>query len=96
MTADLLTKNNNQPSKLRTNKWDEVSNDARGTWKTSKKSNLILQRWSLFDYSDAYILAKRTTAIAGAGSDAASQRVSKRNTQVTFKNCTRFITASVK
>ena len=31
MTADLLTKNNNQPSKLRTNKWDEVSNDARGT-----------------------------------------------------------------
>lgn len=75
---------------MKTKKWDEVSNDTRGTWKTSKKSNLIPQRWSFFDYSDAYILAKTTIAIAGAESDAAAQRVSKRNTQVTFKNFTRF------
>lgn len=46
--------------------------------KTSKRSNLIPQRWSLFHYSDAYILAKRTIAIAGVGSDVAAQR--ERNT----------------
>ena len=45
---------------------------------------------SLCDYSDAYILVKRTIAIAGAGDDAAARQTDERDKGVAFKNCAPF------
>ena len=46
---------------------------------------------SLCDYSDAYILVKRTITIAGAGDDAAARQADERDNGVAFKNCAPFI-----
>ena len=46
---------------------------------------------SLRDYSDAYILAKGTITITGAGADAAARQTDERNKGVAFKNCAPFI-----
>ena len=46
--------------------------------KQVNKSNLIPQKWSLCDYSDAYILVKRTITIAGAEADGAAQERAKK------------------
>ena len=46
---------------------------------------------SLCDYSDAYILVKRTMTITGAGGDAAAREADERDKEVIFKNCAPFI-----
>ena len=46
---------------------------------------------SLCDYSDAYILVKRTITIAGEGADAAARHADERDKGVAFKNCAPFI-----
>ena len=45
---------------------------------------------SLCDYSDAYLLVKRKTAITGAGDDAAARQADERDKGVAFKNCAPF------
>ena len=45
---------------------------------------------SLCDYSDAYILVKRTIKIAGEGADAAARHADERDKGVAFKNCAPF------
>ena len=45
---------------------------------------------SLCDYSDAYLLVKRKTAITGAGVDAAARQADERDKGVAFKNCAPF------
>ena len=45
---------------------------------------------SLCDYSDAYILVKRTITIAGAGDNAAARQADERDKGVVFKNCAPF------
>ena len=45
---------------------------------------------SLCDYSDAYILVKRTITIAGAGDNAAARQTDERDKGVVFKNCAPF------
>ena len=45
---------------------------------------------SLCDYSDAYILAKGTITIAGAGADEAARQADERDKGVVFKNCAPF------
>ena len=42
---------------------------------------------SLCDYSDAYILAKGTITITGAGADAAARQADERDKGLVFKNC---------
>ena len=48
-------------------------------------------KYSLCDYSDAYILVKRRIRITGAGADAAAIQADERNKVAVFKNCARFI-----
>ena len=45
---------------------------------------------SLCDYSDAYILVKRTITITGAGDDAAARQADEKDKGVVFKNCAPF------
>ena len=47
-------------------------------------------RSNLCDYADAYILAKGTIKITGAGDDAAARQADERDKGVTFKNCAPF------
>ena len=47
-------------------------------------------KYSLGNYSDAYILVKGTITIAGAGDDAAARQADKRDKGVIFKNCAPF------
>ena len=55
------------------------------------KIDLNLQS-SLCDYSDAYILVKRTIINAGEGADDAAKETDERNKSIIFKNCAIFIT----
>ena len=73
-----IDKNNDKPSKFRARKWVEESDNVHGTYKTVNRSNLIPQEWSLCDYSDAYILVKKTITIAGAEVDGAAQERAKK------------------
>ena len=47
-------------------------------------------RYSLRDYTDAYILVKGTITITGAGNDAAARQADERIKGVIFKNCAPF------
>ena len=46
---------------------------------------------SLFDYGDAYILAKWTVTIVRTGADQAARQADKRGKEIIFKNCAPFI-----
>ena len=47
-------------------------------------------RSNLCDYANAYILAKGTITINGAGNDHAAKQADERDNSVTFKNCAPF------
>ena len=70
--TNLLNKSNYQPSKFRTTKWVELSDDSNGTYKTGMqiKFYTFMLMSSLRDYSDVYIFVKGTITITGAGADA--------------------------
>ena len=63
--ASLLNDESNQPSKFRTRNWDEINDEARGTYSPNKQIRFktSMLRSSLCDYSDAYILAKGNITI---------------------------------
>ena len=48
-------------------------------------------RFSLYDYSDAYILVKGTITFIGERDDAAARQADERGKGVIFKNCAPFI-----
>ena len=77
----------NKPSKFRTRNWVEINDNIRGAYSPNEQIRFktTMLRSSLFDYSDAYILAKgnisvNNTASAGAASN-------NTNKKVIFKNC---------
>ena len=87
----LLDNTSNQPSKFRTKKWVEVNDESRGTCNTNSQIKLktTMLKSSLCDYSDAYILVKRTITVPNtAPADANANNASKK---IIFKNCARFI-----
>ena len=47
-------------------------------------------KFSLCDYSDAYIFVKGKITITGAGDDAAARQADERDKSVAFKNCAPF------
>ena len=49
--------------------------------------NLRLQYWSLYDYSNTYILVKGTNAVTSAEADAAAIQANERNKQKIFQSC---------
>ena len=63
-----------------------MKNNPRGTqYKNShiKFKNTML-KWSLCDYSDAYILVKRTITVVGQGADAAALAADRNNKQINW------------
>ena len=59
---NLLDNTPNQPTKFRTKNWIEINHDACRTYNTNSQIKFKTSRLrsSLCDYSDAYILVKRT------------------------------------
>ena len=91
--ANLLDDNkSNQPSKFRTKNWIEINDESRGTYNVNNqiKFKTTMLKFSLCDYSDAYILVKGTITITGAGDNAAARQADERDKGVVFKNCAPF------
>ena len=64
---NLLDDTIGQPSKFRTRNWDEINDESKGKYDNSNirfKTSII--RSNLCDYSDAYILVKRTITVTNA------------------------------
>ena len=59
----------NQPSKFRTKKWVEISDESRGGYTTGSdiKFKTTMLKPSFFFFVDAYILVKGTITTTGAG-----------------------------
>ena len=88
--AKLIDDASNQPSKSKTRNWVEINDEPRGAYNVNSQIKLktTMLKSKLCDYSDAYILVKRTisvnnTAAAGAGAN-------NTNKKVIFKNCAPF------
>ena len=82
----------NQPSKFRTKSWVEISDEPRGTYNGNSqiKFKTTMVKFSLCDYSDAYILVEGKITITGAGDDAAARQADERDKGIAFKNCDPF------
>ena len=85
---NLLDNTPNQATKFRTKNWVEINNDARGTHNKDNqiKFKTSLLKSSLCDYSDAYILVKRTISIEPQAED----NLNNADKKVVFKSCAPF------
>ena len=90
--ANLMDAASNQPSKFRTKNWVEINDESRGTYNVNSqiKFKTTMLKFSLCDYSDAYILVKGRITITGAAADAAARRADERDKGMAFKNCSPF------
>ena len=84
--ADLIDDTSNQPSKFRTRNSVEINNESRGACNVN--SQITMLKSSLCDYSDVYILVKRTISVINTA--AAGAAANNTNKKVIFKNCTPF------
>ena len=73
--------------------WIEVNDQSRGVYNTNSdiRFQTTMLKYSLCDYSDAYILVKGAITITGTEADAAARQVDERDKGVIFKNCAPFI-----
>ena len=80
----------NQPSKFRTRNWIEINDESRGAYNVNSqiKFKTTMIKSSLYDYSDAYILVKRTITVNNTA--AAGAAVNNTNKKLIFKNCAPF------
>ena len=86
----MLDNTSNKPSKFRATNWVEINDEIRGTYYPNKliRFKTAVQRSSLCDYSDAYILVKGNILVNNnAGAGAAPNNINKK---VIFKNCAPF------
>ena len=90
--ANLIDHTSNEPSKFRTRNWVEINDESRGAYNVNSqiKFKTTMLKSSLCDYSDAYILVKRTITINGRGADAAARQADEKDKGVSFKNCAPF------
>ena len=89
--TDLLNNISTQSSKFRTKNWVEINDESRRAYNTNSQINFktTMLKSSLCDYSDAYILVKRTITVPNtADANADASNVGKK---VIFKNCAPFI-----
>ena len=72
---------------------DCKNDQSRGVYKINSdiRFKTTMSKFSLFDYSDAYMLVKGRITIARAGADVAAIQADKWNERVLFKNCSLFI-----
>ena len=88
--ANLIDDTSNQSSKFRTRNWVEINGESRGAYNVNSQIKLktTMLKSSLCDYSDAYILVKRTISVNNTvAADAAANNTNKK---VIFKNCAPF------
>ena len=88
--ANLIDDISNQQSKFRTKNWVEINDESRGVYNVNSqiKFKTTMLKYSLCDYSDAYILVKRTITVnSTAAADATANNTNKK---VIFKNCAPF------
>ena len=81
-TINLLYNASNHPSKFRATKWVETIDNSRGTYNINSqlKYKTTMLKFSLHDYSDAYILVKGTiTVLNTAALDANGNNVNKKS-----------------
>ena len=85
----MLENTPNQPTKFRTKNWSEINDESGGTYNTNSQIRFetLMLRSSLCNYSDAYILAKRTITVANTATAEAENNANKK---VIFKNCAPF------
>ena len=88
--ANLIDDTPNQPSKFRTRNWVEINDESRGAYNGNSqiKSKTTMLKSSLCDYSDAYILVKRTIIANNTAADGAA--ANNTNKKVIFKDCAPF------
>ena len=88
--ANLLDNVSNQPSKFRARNWVEINDESRGTYSVNRQINFktSMLRYSLCDYSDAYILVKGNISVNNTAADGAA--ANNTNKKVIFKNCAPF------
>ena len=79
---NLLDNTPDQPPKFKARNWVEINNESKGTYRVGNliSFNTTMLRFSLCDYSDAYILVKRTitvdvTSAAGAAANNPNKKV---------------------
>ena len=87
--SNLLNDESNKPSKFRTRNWVEINDDIKGAHSPNKRIRYktAMIRYSLCDYSDAYVLVKGNIAVNGTAGDAVANTTNKK---VIFKNCAPF------
>ena len=70
----------------------EINDESKGAYNVNSqiKFKTTMLKSSSCDYSDAYILVKKTITITGAGNDAAARQQDEREKVVIFKNCAPF------
>ena len=85
-TANLIDDASNQLSKFRTKNWVKINNESRGIYNVNgqTKFRTTMLKSSLCDYSDAYIIVKRTIAVNNTA--AADADTNNTNKKVIFKN----------
>ena len=90
--VNLLDDTSNQPFKFRTKTWIEINDQSRGTRNTNSdiRFKTAMLKYSLYDYSDAYILVKGGITITGEGDNVVNRQADERNKGIIFKNCAPF------
>ena len=90
--ANLINNASNQASKFRTKNWVEINDESRGAYNVNSqiKFKTTMQKSSLCNYSDAYILAKGKITFTGRGTDAQARQANERDKGLAFKNCAPF------
>ena len=80
----------NKPSKLRTRNWVEINDEIRGAYSPNEQIRFktTMQRSSLCDYRDAYILVKGNISVNNNAS--AGPAANNTGKKVTIKNCAPF------
>ena len=88
--ANLIDDTSNQPSKFRKKNWVEINDESRGAYNVNSqiKFKTTMLKYSLCDYSNAYILVKGTISVNNTA--AAGAAVNNDDKKVIFKNCAPF------
>ena len=88
--ASFVDKASNQPSKFRTKNRVEINDESRGTYSVNRQIDFktSMLRYSLCDYSDAYILVKGNITFNNTA--AADADVNNANKKAIFNNCALF------
>ena len=91
---NLLDARTNQ-CKFRTRDWVEINEKSKGRYDNSNiRFKAITIRPNLCDYSDAYILVKRTITFPNTAT--AGTAVNNKNKKIIFKNCAPFTVSITK